>query len=46
MKEEDNFMVIKHECPYCKNTSLRYDDYGYERIIFCTDCDYVTTVTL
>ncbi len=40
------FLQIPHMCPQCSNFPLEYEDYGYERVVFCSRCDYETTVDL
>ena len=40
---KDSIMQIDHMCPDCSHFPLEYEDFSFERVIFCSRCDYEIT---
>lgn len=44
--DKNAYMKIQAECPRCFRQTLEYQNVGFEREIFCTNCEYHSTMSL
>ena len=46
LRKKFEYNPIDHHCPMCGHFPLEEETTGYEKNIFCTNCDYVQTQSL
>lgn len=55
INEEEEDMIVSREiiygmidrpCPWCNGMTLQEDTYGYEKVIYCTHCEYSVSKTV
>lgn len=38
--------MIERPCPWCSCMTLQEDTYGYEKVVYCTHCEYSQSKTI
>lgn len=43
LSEKHGYLPVERKCPICETFTLERQVFGYEEVIFCTQCSYNET---